>query len=399
MSYSHIVTSNYVSVMNLETGEVTKFTSDHPKFADAVAGIKSGNYEAVTKMSVAKIITDYGSKSGDVISVANGVVYYMMPNGEKTELHNTMTTRVLAMIHDGFDAAPLVAFMNNLMSNPSKVAVDELYLFLEETELPITSDGHFIAYKMVNNNYTSIHDGKFMNAVGTVVEMPRNTVDDRRENTCSQGLHFCSKNYLNKYGNGDGDRLLLVKINPADVVSIPSDYNNAKGRAAKYLIWKDITAPGWKQKYLNKDYNEKSVEVIDAPVESRNIELTNTEYRILDSINNFIVDYGYLNEDELDTTFLDLGLDRLDLVKLIMNVEEDLGFDADDIDCTASIGMTVYELIKKITETYKNVTAPRAAVVCPSCGSGSVHKKGFNFDGTKQRYKCNHCGHNFYKDI
>ena len=340
MSYSHIVTSNYVSVMNLETGEVTKFTSDHPKFADAVAGIKSGNYEAVTKMSVAKIITDYGSKSGDVISVANGVVYYMMPNGEKTELHNTMTTRVLAMIHDGFDAAPLVAFMNNLMSNPSKVAVDELYLFLEETELPITSDGHFIAYKMVNNNYTSIHYGKFMNAVGTVVEMPRNTVDDRRENTCSQGLHFCSKNYLNKYGNGDGDRLLLVKINPADVVSIPSDYNNAKGRAAKYLIWKDITAPGWKQKYLNKDYNEKSVEVIDAPVESRNIELTNTD-----------------------------------------------------------IGMTVYELIKKITETYKNVTAPRAAVVCPSCGSGSVHKKGFNFDGTKQRYKCNHCGHNFYKDI
>ena len=30
--------------------------------------------------------------------------------------------------------------------------------------------------------------------------------------------------------------MLIVEIDPADVVSIPSDYNNAKGRAWRYLI-------------------------------------------------------------------------------------------------------------------------------------------------------------------
>jgi hypothetical protein len=33
-----------------------------------------------------------------------------------------------------------------------------------------------------------------------------------------------------------GDRTVIVKINPADVVSIPSDYNDAKGRACRYEV-------------------------------------------------------------------------------------------------------------------------------------------------------------------
>lgn len=268
-NYCSIHTSRYVSVMNLLTGEVTKLTCSHPKFLEAVAAVDAGNYEAVENMKTAKAIASFGATAASPqvgITVEDGVVYYNA-NGTKTEVNSVVTKRILDMIRDGFDANPLVAFMNNLMANPSKIAVDELYEFLEETELPITPDGCFIAYKIVRNDYTSIYDGKFMNAVGTVVEMPRNMVDDRRENTCSQGLHFCSKNYLTKYGNGTGDRLLLVKVNPADVVSIPPDYNNAKGRAAKYFIWKDITTSDWKQKYLYHDYNDMSVEV-DMSVEA-----------------------------------------------------------------------------------------------------------------------------------
>ena len=33
---------------------------------------------------------------------------------------------------------------------------------------------------------------------------------------------------------------MIVKISPADVVSIPSDYNNAKGRACKYEVIGEI---------------------------------------------------------------------------------------------------------------------------------------------------------------
>ena len=51
--------------------------------------------------------------------------------------------------------------------------------------------------------------------------------------TCSYGLHFCSEGYLRHFG---GDRVVILKINPRDVVSIPTDYNNTKGRCCRYEV-------------------------------------------------------------------------------------------------------------------------------------------------------------------
>jgi len=127
----------------------------------------------------------------------------------------------------------MVQFMENLYQNPSKRAVTELYGFLEKGNLPITPDGHFLAYKKVRADYTDVHSGKFNNSVGQVVEMERHDVDDNKDNTCSTGLHFCAMSYLSCFG---GERTVIVKINPADVVSIPSDYNDAKGRACRYEV-------------------------------------------------------------------------------------------------------------------------------------------------------------------
>jgi hypothetical protein len=123
--------------------------------------------------------------------------------------------------------------MENLMQNPSYRSVNELYGFLEANNLSITPDGHFLAYKKVRENYTDVHSGKFDNSVGKVCEMERNLVDDNKDNTCSFGLHFCSEGYLKHFG---GDRIMIVKINPRDVVSIPTDYNNSKGRTCRYEV-------------------------------------------------------------------------------------------------------------------------------------------------------------------
>jgi len=62
-------------------------------------------------------------------------------------------------------------------------------------------------------------------------------VDDDQNRTCSASLHFCSRDYLNHFG---GERIVVVKINPRDVVSIPTDYNNSKGRACRYEIVDEI---------------------------------------------------------------------------------------------------------------------------------------------------------------
>lgn len=154
-------------------------------------------------------------------------------------MNTTLTVKMIDMLKEGFSIEPMVHFMANLMLNPSKQAVDELYLFLEKGQLPITPDGHFLAYKKVRGDYKDCHTGTISNHVGAVVEMERNQVDDRRNNTCSAGLHFCSLEYLKSFS---GERTMILKINPRDVVSIPSDYNNTKGRTCRYEVISELNA-------------------------------------------------------------------------------------------------------------------------------------------------------------
>jgi hypothetical protein len=137
------------------------------------------------------------------------------------------------MYKEGFAIAPLEQFIDNLMENPSKRAVDELYGFLEKNTLPITDDGCFLAYKKVKADYKDVYSGTIDNSVGQNVSMPRNKVNDDANQTCSDGLHFCSIDYLKHFG---GERIVILKINPRDVVSIPVDYNNAKGRCCAYYV-------------------------------------------------------------------------------------------------------------------------------------------------------------------
>ena len=140
---------------------------------------------------------------------------------------------MLDMFREGFSVTPLVLFLENLMQNPSNRSVTELYRFLERSNMPITPDGHFLAFKKVRDDYKDVHSGTFDNSVGQVVSMERNQVDDDKDRTCSNGLHFCSEDYL---ANFSGERIMILKINPRDVVSIPSDYGDTKGRCCLYEV-------------------------------------------------------------------------------------------------------------------------------------------------------------------
>lgn len=170
----------------------------------------------------------------DRVRVENGNVFF----GNEV-VSSVLATRILDILKEGLDVEPWVRFANNVYENPNDWSREELYLFLERCNLPITQDGCFIAYKKVKSDYTDCHSGRIDNSIGQLVVMPggRHAVDPDRDNTCSVGLHFCSKDYLSAFG---GQRVLLVKINPADVVSIPSDYNNAKGRCWRYEVVGEI---------------------------------------------------------------------------------------------------------------------------------------------------------------
>ena len=221
-----IVGPTFVTVMM--DGTTHTINADHPNYSGIREALKIKDHALVEKLiNVAKSIANFAVGK---ITVTGDKVFY----GE-FEVKGSVVQRILSMIREGFDAAPMTLFLENLMSNPSKRAVDELYGFLEATALPITEDGCFLAYKKVRDDYKDFYSGKFDNSVGTVLEMPRNQVDEDKDRTCSYGLHFCSLSYLPHYHGGYG-KVMIVKINPRDVVAVPADYNNAKGRTCRYEV-------------------------------------------------------------------------------------------------------------------------------------------------------------------
>ena len=213
----------------------TIYASD-PRFDDLLEAIKTEQWvetrnivtrNAATIRATVETVVNEGR-----VRVEHGVVYV-----DEMAMHTTLTTRMIKMSEAGFNIQPLINFLSNLATNPSYRAVHELYDFMEASNLPITDDGHFLAYKKIRSNYTDCHTGTFDNSVGATVQMQRYMVNEDKDDVCSAGLHFCSRNYLGHFG---GDRIVVVKINPADVVSIPTDYQNSKGRCCKYVVVQEL---------------------------------------------------------------------------------------------------------------------------------------------------------------
>lgn len=220
---------NIVIVVDSKSHTVNKTHITYDKLKEA---IKSNDVDAVRELiEPKKVILKYAAGN---VEVKDGEFLW-----RGKPMHNALSSKMIEMLREGFDIDPLAVFMHNLMKNPSKRAVEELYGFLEKGALPITPDGHFLAYKKVRANYMDCHTGTISNHVGAVVTMERNEVDDDKDRTCSAGLHFCSQEYLKSFG---GERTMILKINPADVVSIPSDYNDSKGRACRYEVIGELDA-------------------------------------------------------------------------------------------------------------------------------------------------------------
>lgn len=257
MSYPYLIQgSNIVVVIGNKSHTISKTHIAYQKVLDA---IKAQDWDSIPDIiEPKKVVLNYGAGN---VSIQGETLYW-----KNKELHTGLSVRMIQMLQDGFPIEPMVNFMENLYQNPSKRAVTELYGFLEKCNLPITPDGHFLAYKKVRSDYKDVHSGTMDNSVGSIVEMERHDVDDNKDNTCSSGLHFCSQSYLSCFG---GDRTVIVKINPRDVVSIPSDYNDAKGRACRYEVIGDLNVSPdeafTKTVHSNSSDNEVVVQEGDTP--------------------------------------------------------------------------------------------------------------------------------------
>jgi hypothetical protein len=196
------------------------------------------------------------------IEVKDEIVYY---KGHR--LHGVVVDKLLEMLRAGMkDSAPLTNFITRLQSNPSANSVNELYSFLSYKSLPNDEEGMVLGYKGVQKDFwsnsgnadTIVVQGEtndrhqILNEVGATIEVQRRCVDDNKDNHCSFGLHIGSYDYANSWAGKDG-RLLVVKFDPQDAVSVPTDCDFQKLRVCKYTVVEDITDT---RKEINKPVYE-----------------------------------------------------------------------------------------------------------------------------------------------
>lgn len=218
-------------------GQNYNIQASHPMFKDALDCIVKNDYDTFIGIvnpayKLNKIYASYEN-----VEVKNGCMYVF---GE--EVHGFVVQRILDLLLIGIDCTHIFKFVLKLTKNPSARAVNELYTFLEHKHLPITTNGNFLAYKAVRQDYSDKHTGKFFNTIDAVLEMPRNKVDDDKLVGCSYGFHAGTLEYASNFAGGD-DRLVLVEIDPADVVSIPVDCEFQKLRTCRYKVVQEYDRP------------------------------------------------------------------------------------------------------------------------------------------------------------
>lgn len=168
--------------------------------------------------------------SGNKVEIRDNQV---LLNGEV--VHNSIAERILEFIELDLPFKHLMLFLENVELNPSFQSRQEVFRFVENKDLPITEDGHFLAYKRVTNDYLDIYSKTIENRIGQTVKMSRRDVDDDRAKECSCGFHVGSfKGYVNNFHRGTG-HVMIVKVHPKDVVSVPM-HDEQKIRVCEYYV-------------------------------------------------------------------------------------------------------------------------------------------------------------------
>jgi hypothetical protein len=238
MSTKYII-ANDGNVTAVVSGQTYCFGKSHPNYNKLVNHLKSNNVEHFE--ACYDIVSHVNAYCEGYVNCSDGSLSW-----DGIKMPDMFTGTILDMVKQGFPFEPMLNFLDNLSQNPSDHAIVELFDFMENKNMPITYDGCFLAYKAVRNDYKDIYSGKFDNSVGNVCEVPRSSVDSNRDNGCGHGLHVGAIDYaksygginLDEYGDGNdgGNHLMICKVNPRDVVSVPTDHKFQKLRTCRYEV-------------------------------------------------------------------------------------------------------------------------------------------------------------------
>lgn len=222
--------ANNTMVNIVINGEVVNADYTHPSFKEIIAACLAEDFEkAVTLANTGKTIEKW---SLGAFEFKNGKLYYC---GEA--LHGSLIEKIIKSIQEGDqNVNKYVFFLEDALRN-DKNSYNEMWDFIKHNDIKIHDNGAIIGYKKV----TVGDDGRLYdsythtvpNDPGTLVQMPRHLVNNNKSETCSYGLHVGSIDYVRNFS---GNQIVKVLVAPANVVSVPTDYNGQKMRCSEYFV-------------------------------------------------------------------------------------------------------------------------------------------------------------------
>lgn len=228
-------------VNTVVSGKTYVFGKTHPHYERLIRCLRANNVEHFEALyDIGAAVEGYCQGA---VTLSGGRLLW-----DGHQMPDLFGQRVMDMKRQGVDFSPMMNFLDNLADNPSDKSIVELFDFMQHKDLPITPDGHFLAYKAVRSDFRDKYSGEFDNSVGSVCEVSRSVVNADRDTHCGSGLHVGSIDYVLGYGDGltrdgdtvsfrdGGDQVVVCKVNPRDVVSVPSDCRFQKLRACRYEV-------------------------------------------------------------------------------------------------------------------------------------------------------------------
>ena len=227
-------------------GQPHQFDHTHPEYNGLCECVMAGDAdEFVNLINTGTVIENWSEGN---FAFRDGFLYY-----EDEQVANQPTERIINMIKNSWDYKPMLAYLDRLYQNVSNRAVQESYNWCSHKGLPISDDGMLIGYKGVSlysgedrfdklgrplaeGDHVDKYTGtSFRNNIGDECSMNRRGVSDNCNDGCASGLHVGTYEYAENWAGTNGV-VILVKFDPADIVSVPTDCQYSKMRVSKYTV-------------------------------------------------------------------------------------------------------------------------------------------------------------------
>ena len=252
-------------------GQPHLFDPSHPHYTSLIQCVHTGDADEFVNLLNTGLQVENWSH-GD-FEFAEGILLF-----EGEQVAKDPTNRIVECMQQGFPHEFMLNYLTNLYDNVSERAVQESYKWSSHKGLPITEDGMLVGYKGVRTYAGETIQGKngeikegdlvdiytgnsFRNNVGDTASMKRRQVCDDHTQGCDSGLHVGTYDYACNWA-GNAGVVVLVKFNPKDIVSVPSDCNCEKMRVSSYEVI-SVAREQLEEAVYSEDYYDDQEDYLD----------------------------------------------------------------------------------------------------------------------------------------